>query len=73
MSEPQSHATKRRILLPEPLRCLTPELVARIDEAVCRVGQFGEVRLVLIRGDLRFIQVTVSENVNEQRRDADAE
>jgi len=73
MSQSQSHATRRHTVLPEPLRCLTPELVARIDEAICRVGQFGEVRLVLVRGELRFIQVTVSENVNELRRDADAE
>lgn len=73
MSESQSHAMRRHTVLPEPLRCLTPELVARIDEAICRVGQFGEVRLVLVRGELRFIQVTVSENVNEGRRDADAE
>lgn len=73
MSESQSHDTRRRLTLPEPLRCLTPELIARIDEAVCRVGQYGEVRLVLIRGDLRFIQVTVSENVNDPKRGSDTD
>ncbi len=68
MAEPVS---PRASPLPaEPLTCLNPELVMRIDDAMCRVGRYGEVRLVIIRGVLRFIQVTVSEIVTESDKEA---
>jgi hypothetical protein len=44
---------------------LTPDLVRRVDAALCRVGLFGEVRLVVVKGRLRFIQVVHSESVDE--------
>ncbi|MGQ9467858.1 MAG: hypothetical protein ACUVXE_00780 [Anaerolineae bacterium] len=42
--------------LPRPLRVLTPEQVLEIDRALEMVGLFGEVRLVKVKGKLRFIQ-----------------
>lgn len=54
-----------RIIMREPLHCLSPQLIPRIDQAVCRAGPYGEVRLVIVRGTLRFIQILVSENVVE--------
>ncbi len=44
------------IRLPYPLKVLTPEQVAEIDRALESMGPFGEVRLVKVRGKLRFIQ-----------------
>jgi hypothetical protein len=57
--------------LAEPLRCLDPQLIARIDQALCRVGDFGEVRLVVAKNQIRFIQVTQSESI--ARMDGDIE
>ncbi len=71
MSEP-STLVKQEVAVQEALKCLSPELVSRIDEAVCRVGPFGEVRLVIIRGVLRFIQITVSESVSEPKKGDEA-
>ncbi len=42
--------------LPRPLRVLTPEQVLEIDRALEAMGPFGEVRLVKVKGKLRFIQ-----------------
>lgn len=38
------------------LHCLTPRQVQMIDDALREVGEFGEVRLVVQRGRLRFIE-----------------
>ena len=46
----------RDLPLSEPLRVLTPEQVLQVDQALASLGPFGEVRLVKIRGRLRFIQ-----------------
>jgi hypothetical protein len=37
------------------LRFLKPNQVKMIDEALGKVGEFGEVRLVVERGRLRFL------------------
>lgn len=47
------------------LAFLTPFLVAQIDRALSKVGEFGEVRLVVMKGKLRFIQIMQSESVSE--------
>jgi hypothetical protein len=44
---------------------LTAQVAGQIEEALCRVGDFGEVRLVVVKGRLRFIQIMRSENVQE--------
>ena len=46
------------------LTILTPTLVSQIEEALRKVGAFGEVRLVIHKGRLRFIQTVYSEDVN---------
>jgi hypothetical protein len=43
-------------VLPEPLRVLTPEQVLAVDRALASIGPFGEVRLVKVKGRVRFIQ-----------------
>ncbi|HEB63955.1 MAG TPA: hypothetical protein ENJ02_00215 [Chloroflexi bacterium] len=40
---------------PNKTRFLTPEQVAMVDEALRALGDFGEVRLVVEKGRLRFI------------------
>ena len=37
------------------LRFLSPSHVAMIDEALSALGEFGEVRLVVEKGRLRFV------------------
>ncbi len=49
----------------EPLQFLNATTIQKIDQALCRVGEFGEVVLVVVKGHLRFIQITQSENVKE--------
>jgi hypothetical protein len=50
----------------EGLRFLAPALVRRIDEALRRVGEFGEVRLIVVKGELRFIEIVTSENIHQR-------
>jgi hypothetical protein len=50
---------------PAPLVMLTPQQVCRIDAALARLGAFGEVRLVVDHGRLRFIQTLTSEDINK--------
>ena len=42
---------------------LTPQLVRQVEEALVSVSPFGEVRLVVQRGRLRFIEVVQSRAV----------
>ena len=37
------------------LRFLTPAQARRIDELLAQVGEYGEVRLVVQHGELRYI------------------
>jgi hypothetical protein len=48
----------------ETATLLTPHLIRQIDEALQKVGAFGEVRLVVIKGRLRFIQIVRSEAID---------
>jgi len=36
-------------------RFLTSQQVAMIDEALCSIGEYGEIRLVVEKGKLRFL------------------
>jgi hypothetical protein len=38
-----------------PARFLTPQQVAMIDEALSSLGEYGELRLVIEKGRLRFL------------------
>jgi hypothetical protein len=44
-------------------RFITPLLLLQVEEALVRVSPFGEVRLVVQRGRLRFIEVMESHSV----------
>ncbi len=46
------------------VRFLTPQLVCQVEDALTRVSPFGEVRLVVQRGKLRFIEVVQSQAVD---------
>ncbi len=49
----------------DPMVFLNRSLVRQIDEALGKVGDFGEVRLVVVKGRLRFIQTVRSEAVDD--------
>ena len=50
------------------LKFLSPETASLIDRALQEVGDFGEVRLLVEKGRLRFIQKTRSEKVTDSER-----
>jgi hypothetical protein len=54
----------------DSLRFLDPHVVRRIEQALCKVGDFGEVRLIVVKGQLRFIQIMQSENVGDPHKPA---
>jgi hypothetical protein len=47
------------------LKFLNLEAVSRIDQALQEVGEFGEVTLIVMKGRLRFIQITQSEKLED--------
>ena len=44
------------IVLEQPLRVLTPEQIAYIDQLLASLGAFGEIRLIKKGGKLRFVE-----------------
>jgi len=46
-----------------PLRYLSPRIVQAIEDALSTVGPFGQVRLVMSRGKLRYIETTQSHDL----------
>jgi hypothetical protein len=56
---PKPHMT---LQLLRPLRVLEASQIARIDRLLEDVGPYGEVRLVKVKGRLRFIQRIDSED-----------
>jgi len=64
MSEPSAESLPTRQRPPDEARCLDAHLLRRVNEALARVGAFGEVRLIVVKGRVRFIQVVHSEDVN---------
>lgn len=49
--------------LEKPLRMLTADHIMRIDEALIRIGTFGEVRLIKDDGRLRYILTLRSKDI----------
>ncbi len=47
------------------LETLTPRQVLAIDRALGAVGAFGEVRLIKVRGKVRFIQQLKSDDLRQ--------
>lgn len=49
--------TLTKLELPANLRLefLTPEQVIRIDKVLATVGEYGEVHLIIQKGELRYI------------------
>jgi hypothetical protein len=45
---------------------LEPAVGRRIQQALPRVGDFGEIGLVIVKGEIKFIQITCSERVNDR-------
>jgi hypothetical protein len=55
----------------EPPSLLNEHLISQIDRALRRVGDFGEVRLIVTKGRLRFIETTQSETAQDGDRQRD--
>ncbi|HNR46023.1 MAG TPA: hypothetical protein PKO03_03075 [Anaerolineaceae bacterium] len=49
----------------DDIRFLQPEQILLIDHALEQVGQFGEVRLIVEKGKLRFIEISQSMDVTK--------
>jgi hypothetical protein len=60
-------------MLPEPLQVLTPEQVLAVDRALASIGPFGEVRLVKVKGRVRFIQQLHSHSLLQSSASAGSE
>lgn len=45
-----------QITLERPLRVMTPRQVTMVDLALAEIGDFGEVRLILQKSRVRFIE-----------------
>lgn len=61
--------TKLSLERDEGYHFMLPTVVCRIEQALRRVGDFGEVRLVVVKGRLKFIETTRSESIGEARED----
>lgn len=47
---------RTNLALSEPLKVLKPEQIVEVDRALASLGPFGQVRLVKVKGRLRFIE-----------------
>jgi len=65
MAEDKSSETLPILTLDRPLSVLGLEHIRQIDDALARLGPFGEVRIIKQRGKLRFIQKVESESITE--------
>ncbi len=54
-----------------PLSFLSPEQVARIDQLLAELGDYGEIRLVVQRGELRYFNIVVSHKAPEHNKPKD--
>ena len=50
----------------DDLPALEPAVIRRIQQALARVGDFGEIGLVVVKGQIKFIQITCSESLTER-------
>ncbi|RMD61716.1 hypothetical protein D6833_07875 [Candidatus Parcubacteria bacterium] len=64
MSDSTPKPTTYGLELSAPLHILNPALIEQVEHALKQVGSFGEVRLVVVKGRLRFIQVMQSQAVD---------
>jgi len=71
MSLARARGTKGNLALSEPLVLLTPDQVLQVDRALASLGPFGEVRLVKVKGQLRFIQKLDSRDLLRGNRGSD--
>ena len=51
--------------LGEPLRVLDAGLIAVIDRYLAQIAGYGEVRLKVVQGRVRFVEVVVSVDVQK--------
>ena len=56
MPEEKEAGAGANLELSRPLRILRPEQIVQVDGALASLGPFGEVRLVKVKGRLRFIE-----------------
>ncbi len=49
------------------LKCLTPEQVERVNELLTSIGEYGEIHLIIQRGELRYINKVESYKVSHDR------
>jgi len=52
----------------ERLQVLTPEQILEVDQALASIGPFGEVRLIKVKGRVRFIQQLESRDLPQGNR-----
>lgn len=45
---------------------LDPALIRRLQQALANVGDFGEIGLVIVKGEIKFIRTTRSEGLTER-------
>lgn len=45
---------------------LDPVVVRRLQQALASVGDFGEIGLVIVKGEIKFIRTTRSEGLTER-------
>jgi hypothetical protein len=50
----------------DDLPTLEPAVIRRIQQALARVGDFGEIGLVVAKGQIKFIKITCSESLTER-------
>jgi hypothetical protein len=48
------------------LPTLEPSVIERIEQALARVGDFGEIGLVIVKGEIKYIRITSSEGLTER-------
>lgn len=51
----QQSQTKSELPANLRLEFLTPEQISRIDKVLATLGEYGEVHLIIQRGELRYI------------------
>jgi hypothetical protein len=57
----------------ERVQFMTPNLVQRLEAALGSVGAYGEVRLVVLKGRVRFIEIMRSESIGRRAEAEDYE
>lgn len=66
MLPPENHGPEEVVSLPER-KFLRPNIIAAVEDALNRVGAFGEVHLIIESGHLRFIRTIRSEAIDRNK------